>query len=448
MLRSRLLSLFLAIALVSGACADAGVLAPPAAPGAADSSTEEEQAPPTPVAELTCPPAPDPAPNPGEIDIPADPAAIEPILAAVASLRCLEGANVVPTFITREEAPAVLQSTETPEDLEEMARLEPIARLLGWIEPGVSLYDAAKELTTGLVLGFYVPTTDKLYVVTEDGAVTPLAQRTTAHEWVHALQDAKYDLEAVRDAIPDDDLDASGALTAVVEGDAVHYENKFADEYFSEKKRKAAVEEELDLGTEAMDSIELGPLLWDLLMPYQYGPAFVRELLPGGTPPLQDVYQRLPRTSAEILHPELWEEGFTPEPTDLPDFASTLGPAWARTFDGTWGEYSTANTLAGFAGTIAERELTTVEGWRGDRLQLWTSGASAMLALATTWDSESTAGDFVEGMRAALGEDGESEPNGFYAFDDGRHCRVTGGGRITVLLCSNDAATATALGAS
>lgn len=386
---------------------------------------------------VSCPPAPVPGPDPEAMDVPATPDAVDPILTAVSALRCLTAPPIAPIFITRAEAPGILASGEEPEDRAEIERVEPIARLLGWIEPGTSLYDAAKELTAGLILGFYLPNTDQLYIVTEDGTVTPLAQRTVAHEWVHALQDAAYDLEKKGDAIPKDDLDAGGAMTAVVEGDALHYETEFSQQYFSEAKRLAASEEELALGADAAGSIDLGPLLYDLLMPYRYGPTFVRHLLPAGAPPLQDVYERLPSTSAEILHPELWQKGFEPEPTALPDFAPVLGAAWTRTFDGTWGEFSTANVIAGFAGTVPERELTDVDGWRGDRLQLWTSGPESVLALATTWDSDAGGEEFLGVLEDALEVQGSAEPSGFVAFEDGRRCRATGGGRVTILMCTD-----------
>ena len=60
----------------------------------------------------------------------------------------------------------------------------------------------------------------ELTVIGEDGGIGPADRATVAHEAIHALQDQEWDLNALKDAIPDEELDRELALRALVEGDA------------------------------------------------------------------------------------------------------------------------------------------------------------------------------------------------------------------------------------
>ena len=399
------------------------------------------------------------------------------MLAATAALRCLPQATAATEFVGRDAARALINAAVSDEDRAEIARITPIATLLGWIDPGDDLLAEARALSGGLVLGLYATSADRLYVVTEDAALTPTAQRTLVHEWVHALQDDSYGLDTLRDAVPDDDLDRAAALSAVIEGDAEYTSQRYTQRWFDDAKRRAAADEELTLGGSLGAEVTRGPLLWDLYFPYLYGPAFVRGIaespgpqgngLGGGRSDaavgaqsdaavgaqMSELYGRLPVTSTEILHPERYRAGFRAETVPSPLLADVLGAGWTQTFDGTWGEYSTANLIAGFSGASAGGELTVVDGWRGDDLAVWRSptGAAA-LALSTRWVDAATAERFAERLRTAMGFKGtagtemaEGTGAGSWRFADGRTCRVTVDGRASLVTCTDDPVAASAL---
>lgn len=439
MRRPRLVAVFVAIALFLGACASGEVLVPQER-GIGNSALIPAEA-------DQCPPGPVRPPDPDKLDILAEAVALAPITQAVTHIRCLPAVLIGPKFTTRAELSVILDETEDPDDVAELERVEPIAVLLGWIERGTNLHDEFRKLADALVLGFYDPRTKALYVVTADGEVTSLVQETLAHEWVHALQDGKYGLEKLDDAVPDDDFDRSGALSAVLEGDATHYQEAFTAENFSPDKLRAAREEEFGMAATSGADIKPGPLLSDLMMPYMQGPGFIADVVGGeGFPPLEKLYGRLPITSTEILHPDLYKEGFRPEPTDSPDLGVKLGADWAGVVDGTWGEYSTANTISGFSGTAVEQELSVVDGWHGDNLRLWRSGEQGVLALTTKWDTQSTQRGFLDRMHAALLRSGTEGQDGFVHFPDDRACSVSGAARVSTLICTDSATAVAALG--
>lgn len=401
------------------------------------------------------------------------------MLAATAALRCLPQATAATEFVDRDAARALIDAAVTDDDRAEIARITPIATLLGWIDPGDDLLAEARALSGELVLGLYATAADRLYVVTDDASLTPTSQRTLVHEWVHALQDDSYGLETLRDAVPDDDLDRAAALSAVIEGDAEYTSQRYTQRWFDEAKRRAAADEELSLGGSLGAEVTRGPLLWDLYFPYLYGPAFVRGVVEGTGRPgnglgggrsdaadggpsdaavgakMSELYGRLPATSTEILHPERYRAGFRPETVPSPALADVLGPGWTQTFDGTWGEYSTANLIAGFSGASAGGELTVVDGWRGDDLAVWRSPAGgSALVLSTRWADTASAERFAERLRTAMGFEGTAEGTaggtagtgaGTWRFADGRTCRVAVDGRASLVTCTDDAVGASAL---
>jgi len=71
------------------------------------------------------------------------------------------------------------------------------------------LYSAQVQLQSEGILGFYDPETAEFVVVNEGALLDPAAQWTHAHEFVHALQDQHYDLEALTDDSVDSEAQAA-----------------------------------------------------------------------------------------------------------------------------------------------------------------------------------------------------------------------------------------------
>mgnify|MGYP003377353946 CR=1 FL=1 len=110
-----------------------------------------------------------------------------------------------------------------------------------FLEPDYDLYTAQLQLQSDGILGFYDPETDEFVVVSDGALLDAPAQWTHAHEFVHALQDQHYDLEALTDEALDSE--AQAAIRALAEGEAelVQFLYLAERDYFSEDEVDAIV---------------------------------------------------------------------------------------------------------------------------------------------------------------------------------------------------------------
>lgn len=382
------------------------------------------------------------APTPEQAKVFAD------VTAQVQQVRSLSGAQAPIEMLAPEQVTPTIERFRTEHDRASAEGLDPLAKQLGWVPEDSSLEAESKALQGGLVLGFYVPQAKKLWVVQRGDQLSPLQQATVAHEWTHALQDANYDLLKIDEAIPRFDFDQSSAITAVEEGDASNTEERWSQQFQTPEQRQQRQEEERSVD---VSGLKLGPLVADLLMPYQHGPAFVSAVMPtSGTPPLANVWSDMPKTTTEILHPELYKDGFTRTEVGIEDYGARLGEGWEKTIAGTWGEYSTANAVAGIAGLpTVQAELPFVEGWLGDCLGFWRKDTGRFGAITTKWLDADTAAGFGARVVAVLDKVGAEEAaNGFRAVDAKHLWKVEVTGDTTTLLFTNDAAATAAAGGS
>lgn len=391
-----------------------------------------------------------PAGTPGTAPPPAAAQTISTITQQVQQLRGLDGANVPVEMLPPDQITATTEMFRTQRDKEGAAGLDPLAKQLGWVPEDSTLEAESKALQAGLVLGFYISEAKRLWVVQRGTELSPMQQGTVAHEWTHALQDANYDLDKINDALPRYDFDGSSAITAVEEGDASHTEEEWSQTYQTPDQRRASKREEASI---APGQIKLGPLVDDLYMPYQYGPAFISDVIASsGTPPLSKVFADLPRTTTEILHPELYAQGFRRSEIGLDDYGARLGEGWDKKMVGTWGEFGTANILSGISGGTMQRaddELPYVKGWLGDCLGFWQKDTGRFGAIHTKWADDATAAGFADRTGKALDAAGaQPSANGFRAVDPQHLWKVEQSGDTTTLLFTNESGATTAAGAS
>lgn len=455
MVRSRIAALGAVLATVLGACAAPLTLSAgpePGVPGSPPSRPPSSAAPTAAVCEMSppsdAPNEPPPADTPGTAPTPAQAQVFADVTAQVEKVRGLAGASVPIQMLAPDQVNPTIDRFRTEHDKESAAGLDPLAKQLGWVPEDSTLEAESKALQSGLVLGFYVPQAKKLWVVQRGEQLSPLQQATVAHEWTHALQDANYDLVKIDEAVPRYDFDQSSAITAVEEGDASHTEEEWSQQFQTPEQRQERAKEEASVD---VSGVKLGPLVADLLMPYQYGPAFVSAVMPtSGTPPLTNVWRDMPTTTTEILHPDLYKDGFNRAEIGVEDYGARLGEGWEKKIAGTWGEYSTANAVAGIAGLpTAQAELPYVKGWLGDCLGFWRKDSGRFGAITTKWADADTAAKFGARVDAVLERVGaEPAANGFRAVDPQHLWKVEVVGDTTTLLFTNDAEATAAAGGS
>lgn len=276
---------------------------------------------------------------------------------------------------------------------------------LGLLPEGSDLLDLTVRLLGEQVAGFYDPLTDEMIVVA-DGDFRAEAYYY-AHEVVHALQDAHLDPDDLMEKITSDNDDASLAMAALYEGDAMEastfYLNRHPELTFDLLREAQTDSTELDSAPAAM--------VVTLVFPYISGQPFVAMLhQAGGWDAVDAAYLDMPASTEQILHEEKYLDRDTPVTLALPEPAAAMGDGWSEVHQNTLGELQIALLLAnlpagsGFNGitghyTIPDPSWNAAAGWDGDRYALW-ENASGQEALVwrTAWDTEQDARSFAAAL--------------------------------------------------
>src|SRR6516165_2679865 len=153
-----------------------------------------------------------------------------PIVRAVERIRNLKFEHPVPADFLSDadfQAKVAVDSAKlSPDDKAELDRSQASLRAIGLLPSGVDLIGATTSLRQSGVLAFYDPATRRITVRGEE--LTPAVKVTLAHELTHALQDQHFDLKALQKRATR--AHGSLALTALVEGDAVRVQQRYAAE--------------------------------------------------------------------------------------------------------------------------------------------------------------------------------------------------------------------------
>ena len=317
---------------------------------------------------------------------------------------------------------------ETPPEY--VAANERFYKALGLIPAESDLRDLTLDLLSGGVAGFYRKDQDTLYVVSKTGLPGVNERITFAHEYDHALQDQNTSVFTDQDGILDQ-ADRILARQAVYEGDATLLMTLWSVENFD----LSDLAELLALGNdpEATALLEGMPVILreTLLFPYTSGLTFVQAIqVPGGWSAVNDVYDRMPVSTEQILHPEAYDTNEAPIAVELPDdLATELGDGWTVPFEDTFGELQLGIWLRE-SGIEAEAAATATTGWGGDRLAVYDGPDDAWAVVVDTrWDSARDATEFADAAQAAV--DGLANPAQLSTVDD----------RNVMILIASDEAT-------
>ncbi len=291
------------------------------------------------------------------------------------------------------------------------------------------------EFQQDFVGGFY--SYDKtLWVVTDKDRIEldALSQHevlTLVHEMVHAIQDHHFNLARTYGATGHS-LDAALAWSAIVEGDAMYHEARWAEAALG-----LPADEVLTI-TE-WDDTPAG-LLREFYFPYTAGAEAVAWFIEAnGLDALNSLLQEPPSATSQILHPELLASGWEPEYlysySTLPvrEMSVSLGLFWSPRSFGSLGEFHLANYLLGdtpFDPDWFKRDenrvvLDAVAGWTADRYHLFANleGDEAVLVAYVRFADEGEAREFAKIHRsiATRGADVATEGDLTLATqDDGR----------------------------
>ena len=392
---------------------------------------------PVPSASATATPTPATTPSPSAQSASPSPASSAEVGALydaiedqVVEIRGLQPRRDVPRrFIDETELRTMITEqfdAETPAAY--LAGTERLYKALDLIPADADLRDLTLDLLSGGVAGFYRDDQATLYVVSRTGLPGVNERITFAHEYDHALQDQNTSVFKDQDGILDQ-TDRILARQAVYEGDASLVMTLWASTHFG----LADLAELLALGNdpEALALLErMPPVMREtLVFPYTTGLSFVQGAqLQDGWPAVDALYDRMPESTEQILHPDAYQAREHPVVVDLPDdLAAQLGDGWSVPLEDTFGEFQLGIWLRG-AGAALTNADTAAAGWGGDRLAVLDGPGDAWgMVLETTWDTAQDATEFLDAAQPAV--DGLFSP---------ARISAPAGKAVTILIASDD----------
>jgi PGF-CTERM protein len=323
--------------------------------------------------------------------------------------------------------------------------------------------DVQQQNRGSSVLGYYSPSQDRIVIVSENASSPKIDEFTLAHELVHALQDQHFDLASIRAQT----RDGSNANAGIVEGDASFVEQRYdrrCGEGGAWNGTCIRPPREDGSGGGGSGPANLG-VYFLKFQPYSDGPAFVAEQYrEGGWEAVNAVYENLPASAEQVIHPEKYGED---APTDVTlqdrnsgdwerlrppnrlDYA-TVGQAGVASMfvyplynEGrsggrivqpqNWLNYTDDGSVSSF--DPLKYDFDYAAGWDGDRMHFYRNAdGETAYVWRLVWDSPGEATEFRDGYVQVLQYWGAQEvsdrtyriPEGESEFADAFHVRVSG----------------------
>ncbi len=355
--------------------------------------------------------------SPGAVQgAPEEPAALDQLVPGMRER--VEGIRGLPSLAdvpirTVEPEQAAREHLEAirPEDLATLRDDEVLLQRIGLVPQGFDLLGAMEQLAAEGVAGYYRPEQRDIAVVDADGLLDAFAPWTLAHEYVHALQDQHFDIEATLDAMPQGD--AQTAVAALVEGDATLLMTALAlNDALSGTPPPTGLEQ-VGPSADAVGMAGFPPALTrELLFPYLDGLDFVQRVWGrGGWKAVDEAWANPPRSSEQIMHPERYPDD-VPLAVALPDVARRMGEGWRGGPRSTMGELRLSMLVAGEGlldvpmvplGGIELPNAEAADGWAGDRIATVDGPHGAWgVVWQTAWDSPEDAAEFAAAARRTM----------------------------------------------
>jgi hypothetical protein len=327
-------------------------------------------------------------------------AGIERRMVAIRELPAAQG--VTPQLVGSDEASRLLiddfRSENPPAFLADQTQLY---RSLGLLDPKTELGAVFERFLSTQVLGFYRSSDKHLYVVS-DRAFGPLEELTAAHEYTHALQDARYGLDRLQGS-GHDQGDLALARLSVIEGDATLAMSQWA-------VQDLTPDELAQLLAEAQDPVaqqalaESPPIVRETqTFPYSTGLEFIqRAWLQGGWTAVDRLWEKPPSTTEQIIHADKYTTAEKAVDVTLPaGLAEALGPGWRLALQDTHGELVTRIWLE--QAMDPDSAAQAAAGWGGDRVGLYRGPNDAWAVVwETRWDSAAEAQEFATAAKTVV----------------------------------------------
>ena len=350
------------------------------------------------------------------------------IITMVEDIRGLSAKEVIPVFpMTRAELAIYLeQDLADNYPPEEIAVDEKCLRMLGLLEAGDSLLEILLGSSTDSYAGFYIPSENKMYIITEDEEVSWYEKYIFSHEYEHFLQDQNWGIDTTEATFDEDNSDQYLAYNALLEGDAMQTETEFLIKLaiYHSDDFQALMDELNSMPYEESSSGYEPPDYWydSMYFPYYTGMDFVVALKDvGGWEEVNKAFEAPPVSTEQIIHPEKYLDGDVPVPVGKEDRSSSIGAGWSLIDQDVLGELFTRYVL--WSGNDIDDAETAAEGWDGDRVQFYENTNGDMVVLwESYWDSTTDRQEFTDAVDNFL------QDMGYYSKTN-----VADDGKVTVI---------------
>lgn len=234
------------------------------------------------------------------------------------------------------------------------------------------------------------------------------------HEFVHALQDQHFDLMKLLVVRPYS-FDRTEAVFAVIEGDAMNVQRRAeeGDAYGRRSLEDIARQERERFDWYRMEAGKLFPplLIETFIFRYRDGARFVEAVRRrGGESAVDDLFQRPPASSEQILHPEKYLQREAPRDVRV-DEAGFTGQGWRITASTPIGEIGMRGLL--MAGVSEQEAHRAAAGWGGDSAYLFEreQEGAPLFVWKTVWDSREDAAEFFRAYNNLQRRRGDTKPD-------------------------------------
>ncbi len=279
-------------------------------------------------------------------------------------------------------------------------------KMFGFVPQNFDLAKQTVDLISEQAAAFYDYNKKRLFILdsTEDDAEQRVA---LVHELAHALADQHHPLgKYLVKGNPDDD--ATTARQAVMEGQATWLTWAYVSKHSGGKGEvPEAMLDELtkSVGVDGADFpvYSKSPLYMreSLTFPYNQGMRFQDAVFHKlGRQGFDQVFQRPPLDTQQILHPVDYFSGKRAEETDAPDLRAVLGKKEAKQYrvlaEGTLGEFDHSVLLRQF---VSEKQgEAAATHWRGASYRIYEHKREdfPVLTYISVWDSPESAQEFFK----------------------------------------------------
>lgn len=289
-----------------------------------------------------------------------------------------------------------------------------------------------EKITGSSVLGYYVPSTDELVIVSDTPSRPTVDNSTLIHELTHALQDQRFNLS--RPELQRDTQDAQLAKNGLVEGEAKLIEQRYEERCATGEWN--CVDSPTTSGSSANGNLGMQMLMYQ---PYSDGPAYIQHLLDrGGWEAVDRAFENPPTQTAQIIHPGTetqhasfstlperhngWSqfEGVGNEGADQVGEASVFMMFWHQNQHYGIDTIPRDSIRSSESGSGYSYEHSASHGLVDDRLTPYKNGDERGYVWQLQWESQSDADEFLRTYENVLrGHGGTQVAESTWVINDG-----------------------------